>query len=92
MEALVEPSEHQKSMLAKLCVEAGDQEEADITKKRKRKRAKGPNPLSVKKSTKMRGGGTRPSSKGGITQSKVWVLNMANSSTSSVSWQCNFSI
>lgn len=53
--ARVEPSEYQKLVLKKLSAAAGSEEQGkDATKRGKRKRPKGPNPLSVKRSTKMR--------------------------------------
>ncbi len=67
----VEPTEYQKSILDKLDEKASTkgQEEG---KRRKKKGPKGPNPLSVKKSTKKRDGGKSSSaSSGGITKSKV---------------------
>ena len=73
----VEPTEYQRSVMEKLdAAEGGAKEEVA---KKKRKRPKGPNPLSVKKSSKMRPtGGRAKSSVGGVTRSKVGGLYTAS--------------
>ncbi len=70
----MEPSDYQKSVLERLSGGDGEKTEAP-SKKRRRKGPKEPNPLSVKRSTKM-----RPSRKamstvgGGATHSKVYII------------------
>ena len=71
--AKVEPSEYQKSVLEQLSAVAGDKVGVDATKKPKKRKAKGPNPLSVKKSSKMRSQGRRATASSGLSHSKVLV-------------------
>lgn len=69
----VEPSEYQKSVLEQLDGAAGTEEKE--TRKGLKRRPKGPNPLSVKKSTKMRGSARLVLSRGGVSRSKVHILS-----------------
>ena len=68
--ARVEPSEYQKTVLEKLSAAEGEKE-GEVVKRGKKKRPKGPNPLSVKKSSKLVARGRARPLKSGLTQSKV---------------------
>ncbi len=61
---------YQKAVLEKLSAATGESKEQPVAKRRK-KRAKGPNPLSVKKSSKVVSRGRARPLKSGVTQSKV---------------------
>ena len=69
--ARVEPSEHEKSVLAHLSAVAGDDKGKVPVRRLRKKRAKGPNPLSVKKSTKMKLSSGRGSAMAGVSRNKV---------------------
>lgn len=81
--ARIEPSEYEQSVLKQLSAAAGGAAgEEEEPKRKKKKRPKGPNPLSVKKSTKMgrrRGQGKSGSLSGsGVTSSKVCTDNFSS--------------
>jgi hypothetical protein len=71
--ARVEPSEYQKSVLEKLSASAGagGEERKVVSKQGGKRRPKGPNPLSVKKSTKMRSRAGVGSLRGVSSKNKV---------------------
>ena len=77
VEARVQPTEYQKEVLDQLEAATGGDQEAE-SKKRKRKRPKGPNPLSVKKSKKMRQTGSSGgrSSKGSVSKNMVIIVTI----------------
>ena len=77
VEARVQPTEYQKEVLDQLEAATGEDQEAE-SKKRKRRRPKGPNPLSVKKSKKMRQAGSSGgrSSKGSVSKNMVIIVTI----------------
>lgn len=70
----VQPTAHEQSVISALNSTSGGPDGSQL-KKRKRKKPKGPNPLSVKRSRKVFSG-SRDSSGGGVSQSKVMTLQI----------------
>ena len=72
--ARVEPSEYQKTVLNKLSASVDSEGKGKDSAAKvggKKRRAKGPNPLSVKKSTKMKGRGKVNPLRGVSSKNKV---------------------